>query len=76
MQLNNVINVAAAGAGKTYGICSDALQVIESNATNKRILILSYTNRGVDSINAETRKKYGCTLFTDTSNDMVSFFVK
>ena len=57
MQLNNVINVAAAGAGKTYSICSDALQVIESNDTNKRILILSYTNRGVDSIKAEIRKQ-------------------
>lgn len=57
MQLENVINIAAAGAGKTYSICSDALQKVENNISNKRILILTYTNRGVDSIKSEIRKQ-------------------
>lgn len=60
MQLNNTIKIEAAGAGKTYTICSEALQIIESSVSKKRILILSYTNRGIESIKAEIKKQnYG-----------------
>ena len=57
MRLDNVINVAAAGAGKTYSICSDALKKSENNRSSKRILILTYTNRGIDSIKSEIKKQ-------------------
>ena len=57
MRLDNVINVAAAGAGKTYSICSDALKKSENNRSSKRILILTYTIRGFDSIKSEIKKQ-------------------
>lgn len=57
MQLNNTIKIEAAGAGKTYGICKEALQLADKDESNKKILILSYTNRGIDSIKKEIRKQ-------------------
>ncbi|MCI5603217.1 MAG: AAA family ATPase [Clostridiales bacterium] len=57
MQSKNIINVAAAGAGKTYNICHEALVQSEDREIHQKILILSYTNRGVDSIVSEIRKQ-------------------
>jgi len=55
MQLNNKVIMAAAGAGKTYGICKEVIE--ESNNTNKRILITTYTNKGVEAIEKEYKKQ-------------------
>lgn len=57
MQSNNIIRVEAAGAGKTFNICKDALDLVEMNKTDKHVLILSYTNRGVEAINTEICKQ-------------------
>lgn len=57
MQSNNIIRVEAAGAGKTYNICKEALEIADNTESNKRVLLLSYTNRGVDAIKAEVCKQ-------------------
>lgn len=55
MQSNNLIRVSAAGAGKTWGICHDALEAVNKAGCIKNILIVSYTNRGVEAIQSEIR---------------------
>lgn len=55
MQLNNTVIMAAAGAGKTYDICKKAIE--ESKKTSKKILITTYTNKGVESIKKEYKKQ-------------------
>lgn len=57
MRLNNLIRVEAAGAGKTYGICEEALEIVNAASKGKRVLILSYTNRGIDAIKNEIEKQ-------------------
>ena len=46
--------MSAAGSGKTYSICKEAL---DAARLGKRILITTYTNRGVDSVKNEIRKQ-------------------
>lgn len=53
MQSRNIIRIEAAGAGKTYNICKEALERAGNAESNKRVLLLSYTNRGVDAIKTE-----------------------
>lgn len=55
MQYDNTLVLACAGAGKTYGMCSDA-KSLSQNST-KKILMLSYTNKGVYSIKKEYAKQ-------------------
>lgn len=55
MQLNNKVIMAAAGAGKTWGICREVIE--ETKKTNKKILITTYTNKGVESIEKEYKKQ-------------------
>ena len=55
MQLNNKVIMAAAGAGKTWGICKEVIE--EAKKTNKKILITTYTNKGIESIEKEYRKQ-------------------
>lgn len=57
MQLKNKNKavIAVAGAGKTWGICNNALKAAEG--TNKKILIITYTNKGVESIEKEYKKQ-------------------
>ena len=56
--MNNTIIFAAAGNGKTYNICKEAVDLAEKN--NKYILLLSYTNEGVHSLKTEYQKQnYG-----------------
>lgn len=43
--------MSAAGAGKTWGIVNDALSAISDH--DKRILITTYTNKGVDTVKSE-----------------------
>lgn len=46
----NIVKISAAGSGKTWDICHDALEL---SRTGKRTLIVSYTNRGVMAIEDE-----------------------
>lgn len=57
MQSNNIIRVEAAGAGKTYNICKEALERVDNTESNKRVLLLSYTNRGIGAIKDEVCKQ-------------------
>lgn len=57
MQSRNIIRIEAAGAGKTYNICKEALARINNIELNKRVLLLSYTNRGVGAIKDEVCKQ-------------------
>ena len=41
MQSNNIIRVEAAGAGKTYNICKEALEKADNTESDKRVLLLS-----------------------------------
>jgi len=54
MQSNNTVIISCAGSGKTYDICRRARQ---SHKENKRILLVTYTNRGKDSIAHEYEKQ-------------------
>ncbi|AQQ55529.1 UvrD-helicase domain-containing protein [Planococcus lenghuensis] len=53
-QLKNKIVLACAGSGKTWGICNDALNISDST---KKTLMVSYTNKGVDSLKKEYAKQ-------------------
>lgn len=57
MQSNNIIRVEAAGAGKTYNICKEALEKTDNTESDKRVLLLSYTNRGVGAIKDDVCKQ-------------------
>ena len=48
----NTVRLAAAGAGKTYRICCEALEEIRENEC-ARVLMVTYTNRGAEAIRAE-----------------------
>ncbi|SFO36320.1 UvrD/REP helicase N-terminal domain-containing protein [Eubacterium pyruvativorans] len=52
MQSDNLIRISAAGAGKTYTICHEAIETAQS----KNSIIITYTNRGIESIRNELRK--------------------
>lgn len=72
MQLNNIIKIEAAGAGKTYSLCKTALDITENGVTNKKVLILSYTNRGVDAIKTEIKKQNFGVISTQV--DVMSWY--
>ena len=55
MQSNNAVIMAAAGAGKTHDICKEVIE--NAKTTNKKILITTYTNKGIDSIKKEYKKQ-------------------
>ena len=58
MKMNNEVIFAAAGNGKTYSICKEAIHL--ATKTNKYVLIITYTNEGVRSIEKEYRlQNYG-----------------
>lgn len=52
MPYKKLIRISAAGAGKTYQICHEAI----SEANEKRALLVTYTNKGVQSIKHELAK--------------------
>lgn len=52
MSYKKLIRISAAGAGKTYQICQEAI----SEADEKRTLLVTYTNKGVQSIKHELAK--------------------
>lgn len=53
--MNNKVLFAAAGNGKTYSICKQAKEII--NNSDKFVLLLSYTNEGVHSLENEYKKQ-------------------
>ena len=58
MSVNNNVVFAAAGNGKTYSICAQAISLAQK--TDKDILLVTYTNEGVASLENEYRKQnYG-----------------
>lgn len=50
----NVAKMSAAGSGKTYDICKEAL---ERARNSERVLITTYTNRGAEAVRKEIRKQ-------------------
>lgn len=58
--LNNTAKMSAAGSGKTWDICHDALQAVRNST--KKVLILSFTNRSIESARNEIRKQNGGVL--------------
>lgn len=55
MQMSNHVVFAAAGHGKTYSLCSQAKTAIDD--TSKHVLLISYTNEGIHSLETEYRKQ-------------------
>lgn len=55
MSLKNTVKISAAGAGKTWDACHHALKCVTQN--EDRVLITTYTNKGVQSIQNEIRKQ-------------------
>ena len=55
MSSSNLVKISAAGSGKTWDICHDALESTSSTAC--KVLITTYTNRGAESIRNEIRKQ-------------------
>ena len=53
--MKNTIKISAAGSGKTYDICQDALNVVSNGSKN--VLIVTYTNRGENAVETEIRKQ-------------------
>lgn len=53
--MNNDVTFAAAGSGKTYSICSKAIKLAKE--TKKTILLVTYTNEGVHSLETEYKKQ-------------------
>ncbi|MCK9330084.1 MAG: UvrD-helicase domain-containing protein [Candidatus Cloacimonetes bacterium] len=54
MQLNNTVIISAAGSGKTFKICKNAKNNL---GQEKRVLLITYTNRGKEAIINEYKKQ-------------------
>lgn len=57
MSSNNMIRMCAAGSGKTWGICNEALANVNNATNTKRVLITTYTTKGVDTVYKEITKQ-------------------
>ena len=53
--MNNKVIFAAAGNGKTYNLCKEAINLAKTS--KKYILLISYTHEGVISIEKEYKIK-------------------
>ena len=51
---HNSVKMSAAGSGKTYDTCKNALEMAKSG---KKVLITTYTNRGAESVRKEIKKQ-------------------
>lgn len=72
--MSNHVIFAAAGNGKTYNICSEAIKL--ASKTNKLILLVTYTNEGAHSIEKEYRKQnYGVIDSNVIVNTWYSFIL-
>lgn len=79
IEMNNRVVFAAAGHGKTYSLCSQAKTAIDN--TNKYVLLISYTNEGIRSLENEYRKQNGGVLddrviFKSWYSILLSEFIK
>lgn len=77
--MNNQVIFAAAGNGKTYSLCSQAKSAVEND--NKYVLLISYTNEGIHSLENEYRKQNGGVLddrviFKSWYSVLLSEFIK
>lgn len=52
----NLIKIECAGSGKTWSICQTALSIVSLDV-DKRVAIISYTNRGVQAVQSEIKKQ-------------------
>lgn len=50
----NMVKMSAAGSGKTFDICKEALDIAKAG---NRVLITTYTNRGAESVRKEIRSQ-------------------
>ena len=53
--MDNKVIFAAAGNGKTYSICKQAKDIVDS--TKGCVLLISYTNEGIRSLEKEYKKQ-------------------
>ena len=53
--MTNTIKISAAGSGKTYDICREALSKVADGL--HKVLIVTYTNRGEKAVETEIRKQ-------------------
>lgn len=51
--MNKTLVIAAAGSGKTWGLCNHAIK----NLTDKKILLITYTNQGKRALEEELKKQ-------------------
>lgn len=58
--MDNKVVFAAAGNGKTYSICKQAKDLVDS--TKGCVLLISYTNEGIHSLEKEYKKQNGGVL--------------
>lgn len=54
MQLNNKVIISAAGSGKTFKICENAMKNL---TTDNKVLLITYTNRGKEALINEFKKQ-------------------
>lgn len=74
MLSKNLIKIACAGAGKTWDICNTALSIV-SESNQKRVAIISYTNRGIQAIKTEIQKQYCGVLHNRITVDSLYSFI-
>lgn len=72
MQSKNLIKISAAGSGKTYGICKQALEIVGNGSASGRVLVVTYTNRGVQAVETELMKQNRGII--DTNIDVFSWY--
>ena len=77
--MDNQVIFAAAGNGKTYSLCSQAKAAV--NNDSKYVLLISYTNEGIRSLENEYRKQNGGILddrviFKSWYSVLLSEFIK
>ena len=77
--MDNKVIFAAAGNGKTYSLCSKAKAAVENG--NKYVLLISYTNEGICSLENEYRKQNAGVLddrviFKSWYSFLLSEFIK
>lgn len=57
MPSKNIVKLFAAGSGKTWGICNDALSIVNDVVNKKKVLITTFTNKGIEAINQQIKKQ-------------------
>lgn len=72
----NLIKIECAGSGKTWSICHTALSIVSSDI-DKRVAIISYTNRGVQAVQLEIKKQNNSIMHSRiTVESLYSFLLR